>query len=41
MSDSKTGRVCYIALGHDGRALGHPSYGQLVRQAISWASRRG
>lgn len=34
------GRVCYIAPGHDGRALGQPAYARLVHQAIAWAARR-
>ncbi|GAA4981702.1 ThuA domain-containing protein [Actinopolymorpha pittospori] len=33
------GRVCYIALGHDGRAWGNPGFRQLVRQATLWAAR--
>lgn len=33
------GRVCFIALGHDGRAQSHPSFQRLVRQAVRWASR--
>lgn len=35
------GRVCYIAPGHDRRALGHPGYIQLVHQAIAWAAGTG
>jgi hypothetical protein len=34
------GRVCYIALGHDGRALGQPDYQRLVGQAIAWVTGR-
>jgi type 1 glutamine amidotransferase len=34
------GRICYIAPGHDQRALRHPTYIQLVHQAIGWAARR-
>ena len=34
------GRVCYIAPGHDQRALGRPEYAQLFNQAIAWAARR-
>jgi hypothetical protein len=33
------GRVCYIALGHDGRAHHHPSFQKLVAQAARWAGR--
>ena len=33
------GRVCYVATGHDRRALGHPAHAQLVRQAIAWVAR--
>ena len=35
------GRVCYIAPGHDQRAIGRPEYARLVHQAIAWAARRG
>src|SRR5262245_53714743 len=31
------GRVHYNALGHDQRALGHPSYQRLLLQAVAWA----
>lgn len=31
------GKVHYNALGHDQRALSHPSYQQLLKQAIVWA----
>jgi len=31
------GRVHYNALGHDRRALGHPSYQRLLAQAVAWA----
>jgi type 1 glutamine amidotransferase len=34
------GRVCYIAPGHDQRAIGRPEYARLVNQAIAWAARR-
>lgn len=34
------GRVCYIAPGHDQRAIGRPEYARLVNQAIGWAARR-
>jgi type 1 glutamine amidotransferase len=34
------GRVCYLAPGHDRRALEHPSYVRLVHQALAWAARR-
>ena len=33
------GRVCYIALGHDGRAQHHPAFQRLVVQAARWAGR--
>lgn len=33
------GRICYIAPGHDERALAHPTYVRLVHQAIAWAAR--
>jgi hypothetical protein len=33
------GRVCYIALGHDRRAWGHPAFQQLLRQATNWVAR--
>jgi len=29
--------VHYNALGHDRRALGHPSYQRLLAQAVAWA----
>lgn len=32
------GRVVYIALGHDFRAWGEPSFRTLVKQALVWAS---
>ena len=32
------GRVCYIALGHDGRAWSNPGFKRLVTQAVSWAA---
>lgn len=34
------GRVCYIAPGHDRRALTVAEYGRLVCQAIEWTARR-
>jgi len=34
------GRVVYLALGHDLRAWGEPSFRQLVKQALTWASGR-
>jgi type 1 glutamine amidotransferase len=34
------GRICYIALGHDGRAWGHPSFRTLVGNATRWAAGR-
>jgi hypothetical protein len=33
-------RVVYIELGHDRKAHEHPSYRQLVRQAVLWAAGR-
>lgn len=33
------GRVVYLALGHDMRAWGEPSFQRLVVQAIQWAGR--
>jgi uncharacterized protein len=32
------GRVVYLALGHDMRAWGEPSFRALVRQAMTWAA---
>lgn len=32
------GRVCYLALGHDMRAWGHPLFKQLLVQAVSWSA---
>ncbi len=32
------GRICYLALGHDMRAWGHPSFRKLLVQAVSWAA---
>ncbi|MFP4140481.1 MAG: ThuA domain-containing protein [Phycisphaerae bacterium] len=32
------GRVCYLALGHDRRAWGHPAFQQLLRQATNWVA---
>jgi type 1 glutamine amidotransferase len=32
------GRVIYLALGHDMRAWGEPSYRALVRQSLTWAA---
>ncbi|MFZ5825469.1 MAG: ThuA domain-containing protein [Bacillota bacterium] len=32
------GRICYIALGHDGRSWHHPSFQQLLIQAARWAA---
>ncbi len=34
-----SGRVVYVQLGHDVRALGHPSFAAIVRQAMTWAAR--
>jgi len=31
------GRICYIALGHDGRAWSNPGFKKLVAQAAIWA----
>ena len=31
------GRVCYLALGHDMRAWGHPSFRKLLVQAVAWS----
>lgn len=33
------GRVVYVQLGHDLRALGHPAFAVLVRHAMLWAAR--
>lgn len=35
------GRVCYLAPGHDRRALARPELAQLIHQAIAWAARKG
>jgi type 1 glutamine amidotransferase len=32
------GRICYVALGHDGRAWSNPSFRRLVAQAAVWAA---
>jgi uncharacterized protein len=32
------GRICYLALGHDGRAWFNPSFRRLVAQAAAWAA---
>jgi hypothetical protein len=32
------GRVVYLASGHDGRSLGHPTYRTLFTRAIAWAT---
>jgi type 1 glutamine amidotransferase len=32
------GKVCTIALGHDGLAYGNPNFKKLVAQAIQWAA---
>lgn len=37
--DHGKGRVCYIALGHDGRAWSHPAFQRMVVQAARWAGR--
>jgi hypothetical protein len=34
------GRVVYLALGHDMRAWGEPSFRALVRQSLTWAAGR-
>jgi type 1 glutamine amidotransferase len=36
--EAGAGRVVYLALGHDMRAWGEPSFRQLVRQALTWAA---
>jgi type 1 glutamine amidotransferase len=33
------GRVVYVQLGHDLRALGHPAFAAIVRRAMTWTSR--
>ena len=33
-------RVCYLMLGHDGKAYQNPNYSRLVCQAIRWADGR-
>jgi len=33
-----TGRICYIALGHDGRIWANPGFKKLLCQAASWAA---
>lgn len=33
-------RIVYIALGHDGKAYGNPSYRELVARAIRWTAGR-
>jgi type 1 glutamine amidotransferase len=35
------GRVVYVQPGHDLRALGHPSFAGIVRNAMTWAARLG
>jgi type 1 glutamine amidotransferase len=37
--DHGAGRVVYIALGHDMRAWGEPSFRTLVRQALRWTAK--
>ncbi len=32
------GRICYIALGHDGRAWSNPAFKKLVVQATGWCA---
>jgi uncharacterized protein len=32
------GRICYLALGHNMRAWGHPAFRRLLVQAVSWAA---
>ena len=34
------GRVVYVQLGHDVRALGHPGFAGIVRNAMTWAAGR-
>ena len=36
--EAGAGRVVYLALGHDMRAWGEPSFRALVRQAMTWAA---
>jgi uncharacterized protein len=36
--EAGAGRVVYLALGHDMRAWGEPSFRRLVRQAMTWAA---
>ena len=33
-----TGRVAYLALGHDAEAFGHPAFLELVQRSIRWAA---
>ena len=33
-----SGRVHYNALGHDAKALTHPSVRQLIRQGLAWTA---
>ncbi|MBI3666817.1 MAG: ThuA domain-containing protein [Acidobacteria bacterium] len=40
ISPQEKARVVYIQLGHSGQAYSHPSFQQLLRQAIRWAARR-
>ena len=32
------GRVAYLAMGHDRRSLGHPTYRTLFVRAVAWAA---
>jgi type 1 glutamine amidotransferase len=34
------GRICYLALGHDMRAWGHPLFRKLLVQAVFWCGRQ-
>ncbi len=34
----RKGRVCYIALGHDGRAWSNPGFKKLIVQSTAWAA---
>jgi len=35
-----SGRVAYLAQGHDHRSLGHPTYRDLFTRAVAWAAGR-
>lgn len=34
------GKICYLALGHDGRAWNHPQFQKLLYQAVLWAGNK-